>query len=181
MKYAVMSLVLTALLGLGLVGCGSSTTPADPAKISVAIKVGTSAATSIGFVAIPDPVEAIEVATLTRKVLDENILPLLNGDETALIAGLEAILELKAFDDPKLAKAKLILEAGLSILESYLPPDILDAPLSKIPPDVKLYLLAFFEGARDGADNYLGNKVPKGLKTKGFANYGELRAKLKAK
>lgn len=177
MKYAVGSLVLAAILGLGLVGCGTTTTPADPAKIALAIKTGTTAATAVGFVAIPDAAEATQIAILTKKVLDENVLPILNGDEAGLVAGLESILELKAFDNPKLAKAKLVLEAGLPILEAYLPPDLVDKPVDKIPADVKAYLIAFFEGARDGTANYLDSS--RGVK--GFSNYADLRAKLSAK
>ena len=174
------SAVAMAVLVLALAGCNSgTTTPPDPAKIATAIKVGTGAVVAVGFVAIPDQAEADQIATLAAKVLDENILPLLNGDEAALINGLESLLEMKAFDDPKLEKAKLVLEAGLPILEAYLPPDLLDGQVSKIPPDVKAYLIAFFEGARDGIGNYLGNKsIRKGLTKKGFLDYHDLRMKL---
>ncbi len=183
MKHKFLALTTAfAVLVLALAGCNSGTTstPADPVKIAVAINVGTSAAVAVGFVAIPDQTEADQIATLTAKVLDENVLPLLNGDEAALINGLQSLLNLKAFDDPKLAKAKLVLEAGMPILEAYLPSDLLDKPINKIPADVKSYLVAFFSGARDGISNYLGNKsISRGMmKKKDFLNYADLRTKL---
>jgi len=176
----VMFVPALAVLMLALSGCSDA--PPDPAKIAVAIKVGTTSAVAVGFVAIPDKAEADQIATLSAKVLDENVLPLLNGDEAALVNGLKSLLELKAFDDPKLAKAKLVLEAGLPILEAYLPPDLLDKPVNKIPPDVRQYITSFFEGARNGISAYLSNKsIPKGFSKKGFVNYLDLRAKLSSK
>jgi hypothetical protein len=172
-----------ALVLLSINGCTSSTTPPDPAKIAALIKVGTSSTVSIGLVAIPDATEANEVATLSAKVLDENILPLLAGDEEGLVNGLKSLLELKAFEDPKLAKFKLIVEVGLPILEGYLPPDLVDQPLDKMPPNVRAYLVAFFQGVRDGVAAYQGNS--RALRSKfakqGFNDYADLRAKLNAK
>lgn len=175
------SAAAAAVLIFAIAGCGTDpNNPPDPAKIATAIKVGTGAAVAVGFVAIPNEQEANEIATLTAKILDENVLPLLAGDEAAIVNGLQSLLELKAFDDPRLEKAKLVLEAGLPILEAYLPPDLLDKPVDKIPADVKAYLTAFFEGARDGIANYLGNKsIPRSkMMKKGFLNYADLRAKL---
>lgn len=175
-----LSLFVVSML-LSQSGCDSTpSTPEDKiSKISTAINLGTQTAVAIGFVAIPDATQANQVATLSAKVLDENVLPLLDGDEAALIAGLKSLLSLKAFDDPKLAKAKLLLEAGLPLLESYLPPDLADQQLDKLPADAKAYLAAFFKGARAGIGDYLAGS-PRGL-NKGFTSYADLRAKLAAK
>lgn len=175
---------LALLVPIFLVGCGGGTTdPTNPdakiEKIATSIKLGTSTTVSIGLLVIQDQEEAKVVATLAQKVLDENVLPILNGDEAGLVDGLKSLLELKAFDDPKLAKIKLLLEAGLPLLEANLPPNLVDQGIGKIPPDVKVYLTAFFTGAKEGLDNYLGNRAPKGLR--GFSSYQDLRAKLNAK
>lgn len=178
----VLSVGAAAMLALALIvaGCNSSTTttPPDPAKIANAIQVGTQSAVAIGFVAIPDAAQANQVATLAQQVLTENVLPILNGDNAGLVSGLDDLLSLKAFNDPKLAKAKLVLEAGLPILQAYLPADV--AHTGNIPPDIKAYLIAFFQGASDGIAGYLGNS--KAMRSaKDFSSYADLRAKLSAK
>lgn len=170
MKYSLLACLAAALLFVQ--GCES-----NPQTTASVIQAGTATAISLGFVAIPNASEANDIATKTIKVLDENVLPILNGDEAGLVAGLKSILELKAFDDPKLAKAKLVLEAAMPLMVAYLPPDILDQQLDKVPDDVKGYLTAFFQGAHDGLQNYLGGKDMK----RGFSNYADLRAKLSAK
>lgn len=176
MKYA-LPICLAAILMLS--GCDNP--PPSPEKIAALINMGAASTIAIGFVAIPDAAEANQIASLSLKVLDENILPLLNGDEEGLVNGLKSILELKAFDDPKLAKAKLVLQAGLPLLESYLPADLAEQGLEKIPADVKAYLTAFFEGARTGMASYLGSRTVSRGTPRGFSNYADLRAKLSAK
>lgn len=181
MLAAVSATVLGAIM-LVISGCEPSTptTPEEKTeKIARAIKLGTSTVTSIGLVAVPNADEASQIATLAAKVLDENVLPLLNGDEEAIVSGLNALLELKAFDDPRLEKVKLILETGLPLLESYLPEDLLEKPLDKMPADVKAYLKAFFEGARDGIANYQGGRgLKRGFKSGKQIDFAELRMKL---
>ena len=172
-----------ALLAMTLMLSGC--TPPTPAQIAPAIQAGTSISVSLGLVAIPDKVEADEVATVALDVLNDEVLPILNGDEAGLASGLQKVLELKAFDNPKLVKVKLILEAALPLLEGNLPVDLLDKPLEKLNPDVKAYLLAFFTGARDGLENYLGGRALPRQRLNGLErpvlNYTELRERLKAK
>ena len=174
-KYALAPSLAAVIL---LSGCSTPTNPPDPAKIAGLIKLGTSTAISIGLVAIPDAAEAKTVAELSAKVLDENVLPILNGDPDALANALKSLLELKAFDDPRLAKAKLIMEVGLPLLENYLPADVLSGQADKIPPDVKAYLVGFFEGARDGISSYLGGRA---IAHRDFSSFDDLRKKLSAK
>lgn len=147
-------------------------------KISQAIKIGTRNIVGIGLVAVPDEAEARRIAELTAKALDENVLPVLHGDNEGLVNGLKSLLELKAFDDPGLAKIKLILEMGLPLLENYLPPGITEQALSKVPDDVRAYMTAFFEGARAGIADYLGGERSFG---RSQISLNELRQKLSAK
>lgn len=180
-KYTLLAILFAAVLGIGIVGCnsGTTTTPTDPAKVANIIQIGTTDAVALGLVAVPDAAEATQIATLAEQVLDQNVLPVLNGDNAGLVSGLGDILALNAFNDPKLSKVKLVLEAAMPILEAYLPPDVAHA--GSIPPDVKAYLLSFFTGARQGISNYLGGKaMAKGLAERDFASYQDLRAKLSA-
>lgn len=164
-------------------GCNNSTTPADPAatqtRIEGAIETGSSAAVSIGLVAIPDPVEANNIATLAGAAIDNNVMPILNGDNAGLIAGLNQILTLSAFNDPKLAKAKLVLEAAMPIVLAYLPPDVAHA--TSIPDNVKGDLVAFFKGAREGITNYQATGTKDMKAERDFVDYADLRKKLSAK
>lgn len=181
MKKLYASAALCGLLIAGIValtGCEPAppTTPEDKiAKIAQAIRMGTSATVAIGLVAIPNPEEATLTATEAARALDESVMPLLNGDEAGLIEGLRRILELKAFDDPKLEKVKLILETGLPLLESYLPENLADQQLEKLPADAKAYIVAFFTGAREGIANYLSTTKDFGKRS---INYKDLREKL---
>jgi hypothetical protein len=130
----------------------------DPAKISRIIKLGASTATSIGLVAVPKPEEADKIARELREVLDTSVLPILAGDEAGLAAGLGKLLKLEFLNDPKFAKAKLLLSSALPLLQANLPDDLLEKPLTKVPADIKSYLTAFFVGVRDGASAYLGDR-----------------------
>lgn len=166
MKYLKLALfaipaALAMLACVTLSGCNNGPTPnpnptpmPDPKVVSL-IKTGVSTAVSMGFVAIPDQAEATQIATATKKAVETSVLPILNGDDAGIVAGLQQILALKAFDDPSLAKAKAILEAALPLLEVYLPPDVLSGQTNKIPADVKAYLIAFFTGVDQGCTNYL--------------------------
>lgn len=151
--------LLVATMCLVLASGCDSTTPPDPAKIASSIRLGTSAVTAIGLVAIPNVEEADRIASLAAQVLDNEVLPLLTGDEGALAAGLSDLLTLSAFDKPELVKLRLILEAALPLLEAYLPTNLIDDQLGKIKPDVRAYVEAFFNGIRDGIAMYQGGKA----------------------
>jgi hypothetical protein len=113
-------------------------------------------------------------------------LPLLNGDSVALSNGLKDILSLKAFSDPKLAKVKVIVEAALPLVMSYVPADVVSGQTSQIPDNVKAYLTAFFTGVRDGCSSYLGGVPPppavtlKAIQKKGV-DFKAMREKLSKK
>lgn len=170
--------ILALALCLTLSGCNAGTgTNTDPSKVSNLIQMGTSTAVAMGFIAIPDQAEATQIATLTEKTIDTEVLPILNGDEAGLIAGLQQILTLKAFNDPSLAKAKAILSAAIPLLDAYLPPDVLSGQTNKIPADVKAYLLAFFTGASQGCADFLP-PVAGAKATRGQTDYHELRMTL---
>jgi hypothetical protein len=172
LPYATLAI---AAVVLSLFGCNDSPTVSDAARIektSRIIKLGSSTATSIGLVAIPKVDEADNIAREIRDVLDQNVLPILGGDEAGLASGLGKLLTLEFLNDPKYAKAKLLLSSALPLLQSNLPDDLLDKPLTKVPADVKAYLTAFFTGVRDGASSYLGDRDPNANK------WTELRNKL---
>jgi hypothetical protein len=188
-------LVLTTILVVGLLvlpGCAKPgptppviVTPVDHTVVvqqtSALIRTGTQTAVAIGLTAVPKKEEADAIATQAYNVCNKEILPLLNGDNVALANGLKDILALKAFNTPTLAKAKVIVEAVLPLVMSYVPPDA--ASTGQIPPDVKAYLISFFTGVKDGCASYLGGapSAPtvtlKALEKKGF-DYKALREKL---
>lgn len=176
-KVLLTSVCLLAML-FAVPSCTNGDDPATKIqKVSMAIRIGTSAATSIGFVAIPNEVEADEIAIIAIGVLEDSILPLLAGDEAGIIEGLERLLDLSVFDNPKLEKLRLIVETALPLLSGNLPDDLLDKQLTKLPEDVKAYLSAFFNGLYDGLNNYLG---PQGERDRGIGRYHDLRKKLAA-
>src|ERR1051325_1252711 len=115
LKFALPAFALAAAMiaAISLSGCNNGGTPTlpDPAKIANLIEVGTSGTVALGFVAIPDAAQAADIAKLAEGVIDTSVLPVLNGDNARLAASLDSILSLKAFDDPKLVKVKLVLEA----------------------------------------------------------------------
>lgn len=164
---------VAALLLLSATGCGEGETEEQKiARISTIIQLGSSSAMSIGLVAVPDAEEAAKIAELSKKILEDNVLPLLSGDEAAIGMSLRALLELKVFDsDPKLAKAKAIILSALPLLDQFIPQNLLDTGLDKLPKDVRAYLNAFFAGVRNGASAYLGDKD-------GMNKWTELRVKL---
>lgn len=168
--------VLAAVLLLAP-GCGETSGTITPeqqiAKTAQLINMGTSSATAIGLVAVPDKADADKVAAMLKDVLATSVLPILNGDEAGIAAGLQKILTLEAFNDPKLAKAKAILETAIPLLKKQLPTDLLDKATGKISPDVVAYVKAFFTGVNDGVTAYLGSR--------GDVNYQALRDKLAAK
>jgi len=133
------------------------------ARIAGLIEMGANTATAIGLVAIPKEDEANQVATQIVQALDGQpggaggILPLLAGDEQVLINNLSYVLSLNFMDNnPILVKAKLLITSFLPLLQSQLPPNLLDQQLVKIPADIKAYMTAFFTGVRNGAAGYLG-------------------------
>jgi len=153
--------VLAAVLMLAP-GCGEtpgSITPQQQIeKTAQLINMGTSSATAIGLVAVPDKAEADKVAVLIKEILSTSVLPILNGDEAGITAGLQKILTLDMFNDPKLAKAKLILETAIPLLKTQLPADLLDKATGKIRADVVAYVKAFFNGVNEGVNAYLGSR-----------------------
>lgn len=151
--------VLVALLLLAP-GCGEngSVTPQQQIeKTAQLINMGASSVTAIGLVAVKAE-DADKVATMLKDVLGTSVLPILNGDESGIGAGLEKILSLEAFNDPKLAKAKAILETAIPLLKAKLPADLLDKATGKVPADVLAYTKAFFTGVNDGVNAYLGSR-----------------------
>jgi len=150
---------LTVVLFLALFplsGCQNNSAPADPTTVAALIQAGTDTAVALGMMAVPNDVEANQACTEALGVLDDNILPLLKGDEAALANGLQKILALEAFNNPKLSKVKLILDMALPLLQKHVPSNLVDNQLTKIDPNVKLYITAFFQGARQGLADYLG-------------------------
>lgn len=173
-KFLMVPALLAALLFTP--GCDN---PPDTDKVASMIKLGTTTAVALGLTAIPDEVEAQKAAEEASGVLENNVLPILNGDEQGLIDGLKKILTLEAFDkNPNLAKVKLVLQSALPLLTSKLPPGTIDGQLDKVPAETKAYLLAFFEGANDGLENYLNSD--RDLKP-GKVNYKDLRKQLAKK
>jgi len=168
--FGVAGLLGVVLLTMFLSGCDSSTKP-DPNQLAPLIKSGTSVAVSLGMVAVPSNEEAVKAAKEALSALDQNVLPILNGDEQGLVNGLQKILTLEALNKPGLDKVKLVLETAMPLLKKYLPANLADNAVGKIPPDVKLYIVAFFEGAREGLQNYIG-EGQRG------SYYQDLRAKL---
>jgi hypothetical protein len=65
-------------------------------------------------------------------------------------------MSLEAFNNPKLEKVKLILDMALPLVKKKLPANLIDGQLAKVDPTVKLYVTAFFTGARQGLADYLG-------------------------
>lgn len=177
MKKTVGFAVMAGLV-LVLSGCYETADPAQKVeRISKTIKVSTSSAMALGLTAVPDVAEADEIATATVGVMDETVWPILNGDESGFVAALSKLRDLSILDNPKLAKAKLLLEKILPLLEVNLPDDLAEKATEKIPADAKAYITAFFAGVYNGAKAYLGDTG--GMR--GGKEYSELRAKLAAK
>lgn len=184
MKNIILSLFLVGTLFL--TGCskpngnGSGTTLAQSeqqkiATISALIRTGTTSAVAIGLTAIPDKAQADGIANEALRTMNEEVIPLLNGDAQSLANGIKRILELEQFSDPKLAKLKIILNAATPLLLVYLPNNLLAENIDKLPPDAVAYTRAFFYGVKDGLDAY------KGTATRSFVHmvdYSSLREKL---
>lgn len=183
--------VLVLAITVGCSSTGGSTTATstgtgtgiDPATVSTLIQSGTETAVALGMVAIPDQTEANNIATLAEQVIDQNVLPALNGNTSSVTNGLQEILSLNAFSsNPNLAKVKMVLEAAMPILQNYIPAGLLTVPLSQVPPNVLANVKGFFVGARAGLADYLGKTIAsKGFGTRDFTSYADLRAKLSAK
>jgi hypothetical protein len=158
--YAFTLAALVAAAALTLIVPGCTTTGDDPQvkiqKVSQVIQIGASSTTSIGLLAIPNADEADEIAELALDVLDKNILPILNGDEAGIVAGLDRLMDLSVFNNPKLEKLRMVLETALPLLRKNIPGNLIDQGLDRIPDDVKAYLNAFFNGIHDGLEAYLG-------------------------
>lgn len=157
-RLAILCGALCAMVGaLFMTGCkdGNETEAQKIARISATIRIGTSSATAIGLVAVPNQDEAMDIAKEAARALDEEVFPLLAGDEGGIASVAEQLLRLKAFENEKLAKFKAILEAALPTLQSNLPGDLLDKQLDQWPADVKAYITAFFNGVRDGVGTYM--------------------------
>jgi len=127
-------------------------------KTAQLIRMSTSSATAIGLVAVPDPVEADQIANEIKEILTNSVIPIIEGDEEGLAAGLEKILTLEAFQSEKLAKAKAILEAAVPILRANLPADLIEKGTGKLKPEVVAYVKAGIYGINEGADAYLGSR-----------------------
>lgn len=178
MKTLFFVLASISVLLLLLSGCTEPASPEDKiAKISKTIKIASSSAVALGLTAIPDTVEADEIANTTIEVMDETIWPILNGDEDGLVEALDRLRDLSVFDNPKLTKLTLILDKALPFLEVNLPDDLADKATEKLPSDAKAYLTAFFEGVYNGAKVYLGDTD--GIR--GGDEYKQLRQKLAEK
>lgn len=180
MRTIVIGFAFAAAMALGIAGCnGGSNSDSTPEqqvqKIAKNIKIGASSATALGLVAIPDEAQADQVAEEALRVMENNVLPLLQGDEGGLVDGFSRLRDLSVFDDkPELAKLKMILETTLPLLEKNLPDDLVDEGLEKVPADVRAYMTAFFTGVHDGLEAYLGH----GDGLQGAGKYHELRKKL---
>lgn len=172
--------ILATLASVGLLsmsGCADSSTPAGQAQIASTIQLGASTATSIGLVAIPDATEASAIATQAASILDTAVLPTLDGQVSGVTTTLNDILSLSAFDAPALAKAKLIIQSALPLLQAYLPADILATQLDKVPADVMADVRGFFAGVRQGITNYSGKSMDRGMNA---VDFQAMRAKLAA-
>lgn len=127
------------------------------------VRMGTSSTVSMGLVAVPNKTEADEIAREARKVLDESILPIINGDEAGLASAVDQILSLKAFESPKLAKFKSIAQSAMPLLMSVLPEDLIEQGEDKLSDETVAYIKAFFEGMHDGVETYLGDSRALGI------------------
>lgn len=158
--YAFVLAAVVAAVVLTLVLTGCTTTGDDPQvkiqKVSQVIRIGVSSTTSIGLLAIPNAAEADEIAELALNVLEENVLPILDGDEAGIVSGLDRLMNLSVFDNPKLEKLRLVLETALPLLRKNIPDNLLEQGLDRVPDDVKAYLNAFFRGIHDGLEAYIG-------------------------
>lgn len=162
-------------------GCDSST-PTGQAQIASSIQLGASTATSLGLVAIPDAAEANAIAAQAAQVLDQNVLPILNGQVSGVTNGLQDVLNLNAFNAPSLAKVKLIVQSALPLLEAYLPADILSQQLDKVDPAVLADIRGFFQGVRNGISSYTGTReMTRNLLGRDYKSFQDLRLKLAAK
>jgi hypothetical protein len=155
MKRSMMSVF--AVIALTLSAC-TGTPEQQTAQVAQAIQLGTSTAMTLGLLATPAD-DATKIATTASKIMKDTVMPLLNGDEAGLVAGLDKLLDLSLFDKPELLKFKLILETAMPLLKSRLPENLVDQQLGKIRPDVKAYLVAFFTGVDNGLDSYLEGKA----------------------
>jgi hypothetical protein len=148
------SLLCLAIMAMLVSGCQNTVSVADKAAY---VRLSASTTVAVGLVAVQDQDEAKKIAKLGKNIVDKNVLPGLEGDQAAVLAGLKRILTLDAFNDPDMAKFKAILSIALPLLTSTLPPDLLDQQLDQVPPDVLLYIKSFFLGVSDGAGAYLGS------------------------
>ena len=178
MKHRSIAMVAFLLIGSGVLlnGCSDSNiTPEQKVvRIQKTIKVASSSAVALGLTAIPDEVEADEIASMTIEVMDDTVWPILNGDESGFVEALDKLRDLSVFEDPKLEKLTFILDKILPLLEVNLPDDLAEKATEKIPADARAYMTAFFEGVYNGSKAYLG--ITDGLR--GDSEYMELRRKL---
>lgn len=167
MRHRFIGLVTAACLLLCTVGCKDNPDPTptptptptnqpDPTIVND-IQFGTASVVALALPLIKDQVTTKQAATLAKQTIDKDILPILNGDDAGLVAGLSDILALKAFNNPSLSKIKLIIQAALPMLLGHVD---LNKVTGTVPPDIKAYLVAFFTGADTGLGNYLGTSVP---------------------
>jgi hypothetical protein len=169
--YVFLSVLLLCLAP----GCSN-----NPKATAQLIKRGVSVATAIGFTAVPNKEEAAEIARQLKVVLNEDVIPLLKGDEEGLINGLDQILNLEIFDKyPKLSKAKTIILVYIPILYDNIPSNLLEKGINKVPPDVLSYIKAFFNGVLNGVESYLGEsrELVKG-EGRELVNFSTLRDEL---
>ncbi len=137
--------------------------PASPAQIAAnasLIKLGASTAVFIGLSALADPQDALQQAQLASDALNNDLLPVLHGENAGLAHSVSDLLTLNALNDPRLVKVRALLEAALPLLRSNLPPGAPALALDKLPDDLRAYLTAFFDGAAAGLDQYILAETP---------------------
>ena len=176
-KVSIVTVALLAAASFGLImtGCDDVSPEDKVDRIARTIKISTSSAVSIGLVAVPDVDEADEIAEQAIEVLENSVLPILEGDEAGFVDAIDRLRDLSVFaDNPKLEKFRAILEKVLPLLEANIPDDLADKAVDQVPADVRAYMTAFFEGVYNGAKSYLGD----GDELRGGSEYRALRERL---
>ena len=173
MKHMVFMFLLPILMFAPL-GCQSDnpdngTTPPSistvtPAQIATAIQEGTSLAVTLGLPFFPDQVTT--KADAQKALIAVNAVLAILKDDAAGAAGATDLLKqilagnLTSFSGSPMVQA--ILQAGLPLLVGNLPKGVDAASVlvnNKIPQPTLSYIVAFFTGAQQGLNNYLGVKT----------------------
>lgn len=170
MKHFALTLLLP-ILCLAPLGCQSDnpdngTTPPSittitPEQIAKDIQDGTSLAVTIGLPFFPDQVTT--KADAAKALIAVNAVLAILKDDAAGTAGAQDLLKqilsgnLTSFADCPIMQT--ILQAGLPLLTENLPKGVDAASVlvnNKIPQPILSYIVAFFTGAQQGLNNYLG-------------------------